>query len=380
MPKPSRQDDTSNRTAGRSRHWAASSLGAVLAAMIVFTIALQNAPHSLPTLPTPPPTKTDPVPPREVVRAHFFDAEVEPRIIETDALNRESARRCVTRLGYVVDNYRDGVGAFTDDLTSISTRLGIVRRMPGNWWKGDKRIDGYVQRKFEQHLFSKRTLMRDVAGVLDDFRSEVDANQKRMLVSVQASLSAADLPEVDLEDYEPFFASVAEQLQRYSTTQGTTSVYNGLTVLAVSEVGSFAAISVVSGLLARFGSAAAAATATGVGATAGTTAAGAGGGSLAGPVGTVVGLGAGLAVGLVIDWWMTEQFETKMRLQMTAYLDSLEQTLLHGSRKNQRHQDPSHSSHLTDGGIADALPVVCDRLRDAYRERFYQQIVARSSP
>ena len=333
----------------------------------------------------------------DVIRASFFDTEVEPRIVETDALNREAAQRCIVRLGYVIDNYRDGVDPFVEDLTSISTRLGIVRRMPGNWWRGDDRIEGYVQQKFEKHLFSQQKLMRDVAGVLDDFRSEVDANQKRMLVSVQASLDTADLPEVDIEDYEPFFASVAGQLRTYATQQGTNTVYNGLTVLAVSEVGSFAAVSVASGLLARFGSAAAATAAVGVGATAGTTAAGAGGGSFAGPVGTVVGLGVGLAVGLAIDWWMTEQFEEKMNEQMKGYLDSLEQTLLHGTTSlhgttglHGSGQSQFRATHvnlsaqtdggLPDGGIAEALPVVCDRLLIAYRERFYEQIVTEASP
>jgi hypothetical protein len=362
---------------------AASALGGLIAGLIAFVVTLRPVPQAAPAIPPPPVAATNPLENmarRDVMRARFFDAEVEPRIVETDALNREAAQRCVERLGHLIDHYRDGVDPFVEDLTSISTRLGIVRRMPGNWWKGDKRIEGYVQQKFEKHLFSQQTLMRGVAGVLDDFRGEIDANQKRMLVSVQASLNTADLPEVDIEDYQPFFASVANQLQTYSAEQGTTSVYNGLTVLAVSEVGSFAAVSVVSGLLARFGSAAAATAAVGVGATAGTTAAGASGGSLVGPVGTVVGLGVGLAVGLSIDWWMTEQFEEKMNQQMKGYLDSLEQTLLHGSIGSIQNITHVGLSTPAGGGIAEALPVVCDRLLIAYRERFYEQIVTQASP
>ncbi len=357
---------------------AVCALAGAIVALLTFVVVSNR---SLPTPPgmLPAPTRQPSTPPRDVVRAVFFDEQVEPLVVQTDALNRQAAKRCVERLRLLIAGYRTGVEPFVEDLTSISTRLGIVRRMPANWWKEDGRVEAYVQGKFESHIFSQQQLTQDVAGILNDFRDEVDANQKRMLVSVQASLDTADLPEVDIQNYEPFFVSVANQLQTYSAEQGTTSVYNGLTVLAVSEVGSFAAVSVVSGLLARFGSAAAATAAVGVGATAGTTAAGAGGGSLAGPVGTVVGLGAGLAVGLSIDWWMTEQFEEKMNQQMKGFLDSLEQTLLHGSPGSIHNISPVTLS-TTEDGIAEALPVVCDRLLVAYRERFYEQIVTQATP
>ena len=353
---------------------AASVLGGALVALLTFVVASERTLQTIAAVPPTPTLTQAPTASRHVVRAAFFDAEVEPRIVETDALNRQAAERCVERLQRVIDGYRDGVDPFVEDLASISTRLGIVRRMPGNWLAGDQRIEAYVQQKFEKHLFSQQQLMRDVASVLDNFRNEVDANQNRLLVSVRASLGMSDLPEVDIDDYQPFFDSVAKQLRTYSTQQGTSSVYNGLTVLVISEAGSYAAVSVVAGLLARFGSAAAATAAVGVGATAGVTAAGAGGGSFVGPVGTAVGLGVGLAIGLTIDWWMTEQFEKKMSDQMKNYLDSLEQTMLHGS-PDSRVAVESLAQTAPSSGIGEALPVVCDRLQVAYRERFYQQIV-----
>jgi hypothetical protein len=335
-----------------------------MAALVTLAVASRESSPVAPVLPPSPITQPPPAPSRDVLRAAFFDAEVEPRIVETDALNRQAAERCVIRLGNLFASYRDGVEPFVEDLTSISTRLGIVRRMPAGWWKADNRVEMYVQKKFETHLFTEEQLTRDVASVLNEFRNEVDANQKRMLVSVRASLSTADLPEVDMAQYEPFFAEVAKQLRDYSTRQGTSSVYSALTVLVFSEAGSFAAVSVVSGLLARFGTAAAATAAAAGGVTAGATATGAGGGSLVGPVGTVVGLGVGLAIGLAIDWWMTEKFEEEMNEQMNAYLVSLEEAMLHGS-----------STSSSTGGIAEGLPVVCDQLLVAYRERFFEQIV-----
>jgi hypothetical protein len=317
----------------------------------------------------------EPVEPDSVkLRAEFFAEEVQPRIELTDSLNRQAAERCVTRLEALMDKYRQGVGPFVSGLTSLSTRLGIVKRMPADWWKQDGRVEAYVQTQFEQHLFSEQSLARDVSEILDAFRSDVDANQRRMLVEIRASLDSADLPEIAIEDYDSFLSSVAQQLQQYSSQQGSTSVQSALTVLVLSEAGSYAAVTLASGLLARFGAAAATTAAAAGGATAGASAAGAGGGSLGGPVGTAVGLGVGLVIGLAIDWWMTEKFETELSRKMHRYLDDLEQSILHGNPRAAT-SSPAHASTAQEtGGISDALPIVCDQLRDAYHQRFRTQI------
>ena len=351
-------------------------LAASLAGMTTFLFARQQF-ETLPgknlAIPESPsismPSADASVPRRDVLRATFFDEQVEPQIDATDRLNREAAERCVQKLGRIIDNYRRHVPPFVEDLTSLSTRLGIVRRMPGGWWNEDRRVESYIEEKFESHLFSQQSLMRDVAGALEQFRVDVDANQKRMLASVRASLNTADLPEVKVEEYEQFFASVAQQLNDYSTKQGSSSVYNAITVLVMSEAGSYAAITIVSGLIARLGAMASTTVAAG-GVTAGASAAGAGGGSLAGPVGTAVGLGVGLVIGLTIDWWMTERFEDELTIQMMGYMNALEEAILHGT--------PTSASTIkteSPQGIAEALPLVCDQLKLAYRERFYEQIV-----
>ena len=101
---------------------------------------------------------------RVVARARFFDSEVEPEIEKTDQLNREAAERCVRRLRGIVTEYRYRVEPFVEDLTSISTRFGIISRMPGGWWSEDGRVEDYVAEKFEKHLFSEKKLLADVAG------------------------------------------------------------------------------------------------------------------------------------------------------------------------------------------------------------------------
>jgi len=357
---------------------------AALCAQVAFVITTRDdtpLEATVTELVDPEPSEPPSVIAREVQRAKFFDESVQPEIAMTDARNREAADRCLTRLRQVFHGYRADVPTFVADLTSISTRLGIVRRMPANWWKGDGRIEVYVQEKFESHLFSEQQLRRDVGRVLEEFQQEIEANQKHMLVRVQASLAEADLPEVAIDRYEPFLDAVASRLRDYSAGQGKDSVYHALTVLVVSEAGGYAATSMVAGLLARLGSATVVTAAAGAGATAGATATGAGGGSIAGPVGTVVGLGVGLAVGLVIDWWMTEKFEAEMQEQMNGYLMAIEETLLTGNSRmsptSQVSSEPAPpSSDQVTSGLAGALPQVCDRLRIAYRERFYERIVA----
>ena len=170
-------------------HPIASALfGAALVGLLTYLVV--SRPEAVPKVPDAPaveqPKPPEPVVQPEVRRAHFYDAEVEPLIAKTDALNREAADRCIKRLEQVFAGYHAGVRPFVEDLTSISTRFGIVRRMPGNWWRQDNRIQNYVQDKFEQHLFSERKLLDDITAVLSEFRNDVDANQKRMLISVQA--------------------------------------------------------------------------------------------------------------------------------------------------------------------------------------------------
>ena len=195
---------SSTRLGHRAFPLAVATLLACVAAVVTWALTLGPAPIAPPP-PLPisvePPIVADP----SVLRAAFFDAEVEPLIAETDSANREAAERCVARMGQMIDRYRDGIDPFVDDLTSISTRFGIIRRMPGDWWKEDDRIKKYVRKKFERHLFSEHKLTGDVAEVLNDFRDEIDANQKRMLAEVQASLDTADLPEVEIGQYDRFF-------------------------------------------------------------------------------------------------------------------------------------------------------------------------------
>lgn len=361
---------------GPDRPLATSLICAAIVAGLTFLLtprdqAQQHLPKNGPT--TPIVAQRSPTTEPGMERARFFDETVEPQIRKTDRLNRQASERAIKRIQQVLAGYHRGVKPFVSDLTSMSTRFGIVRRMPGQWWRKDARVSAYVQEKFEKHLFSEEKLVNDIGRVLNEFKNEVRANQSRMLIDVRAALGESDLPEIKMERYEPFFRAVAKHLQEYSARRGTASVYNAVAVFVISEVGVFATRSIVSGLLARFGTAALASLATGAGATAGAAATGAGGGSLAGPVGTAVGFGVGIAIGLIIDWWMTDHFEAEVGNKMHRYIETLGTTILRGSvsqSTNGPNNDPS-----VQPGLIEILPTVCDGLADAYRQRFYEQIV-----
>ncbi|WP_143544086.1 hypothetical protein [Rhodopirellula sp. MGV] len=303
-------------------------------------------------------------------RAKFYESSVTPLLAEIGDDNRDAADRCVQRVHAVLQDYHRGVDGFVKDMTSISTRFGIIKRMPADWWRSDGRVETYVQQKFEQHLFSADQLVEDVSNPLMQFRSEIIANQNSLLSQIQASLSTADVPDTELDLGDNFFGDLSGPLSQYAAHQGTASVELMIGAFVVGEVGAFAAQSLVAGLLARFAPSIAIGTAAGASATVGATATGAGSGSLGGPVGTAVGFGVGLAVGLIIDWWMTEKFEAKLTAQMHNYLNELEGALINGE-----HADRTGGSSRSREGLATALPSVCEQLQWAYRDRFFEAIV-----
>ena len=369
----------------RAAVWTQATIGGLVAAIVTAWLTLPGAPD--PVGPVPPVAVaievTSPIATAEVRRAAFFDQAVQPAIETADQRNREAVQRCIARLERTIESYRSGITPFVDDLTSLSTRFGIVKRMPKAWWYSDQRIDDYIAAKFSTYLFSEQQLTDDIVGVLVQFKQDIDANQKRMLVEVQASLRTADLPDVKLASYQPFFEAVAKDLVSYSESRGLSSVANFAAVMVASEVGSQVFVRLATGLLSRFAVSAAVGAAAAGGASAGGSAAGAGVGTFGGPVGTVVGFGVGLAVGLVIDWWMTERFEAQMTLEMNGYLDQVESAILDGQSLGQSlgpfdQIGGSETQHTT--GLREALPVACDSLLFAYRERFFQQIVQPTLP
>lgn len=306
-------------------------------------------------------------------RIQFFESAVMAQLQTTDEANRRAAERCIERIEQDFDGYREGVDGFVDEITGLRSRFGILKRMPGGWWSGDERVNRYITEKFEHHLFSEARLSDDLRAALNAFRSDVRANQQTMLSRTQAAIDEADLPPIELDDYEAFFAAVNQQIGELAGAEAKTSVTDGMVTLIVSEAGSAAVGMIVGRLVAGLSASAAAAVATSGGATAGGAAAGAAGGSVFPGAGTIVGFGVGLVIGIGVDYWMNQQTAAKLRSELLLYIDAIESDLLLGSIAED-------STELQPQGIELGIHAACAQLRDGVHQRMYEIIVLEQSP
>jgi hypothetical protein len=305
-------------------------------------------------------------------RTEFFESRVLADLETTDSSNRLAATRCIRRIEQNFQQYRDGVDGFVEELTGLKARLGILRRMPGDWWNGEQQAGVYVTEKFERHLFSEEKLTGDLRDALEGFREEIRANHLALLSRTQAAIDQSDLPPIKLEEYETFFAVVTKHINDLANNEAQTSVSDGLVTLLVSEAGSTAVGMIAGRLITSLGASTAATVATTGGATAGGAAAGAAGGSLIPGPGTVVGFGVGLVAGFGIDYWMNEQTAAKLRTELLLYINAMESDLLLGPVV----ESPGSQAPQ---GVQVGIDAVCERLRDGVHQRLYEIIVLEKS-
>lgn len=318
--------------------------------------------------PAPPATETTPTPYPETVvdiklqREQFFQAEALPEIVAADRRNREAAERCVQRIRDMSAKHRAGIQPFVEDLQSYGTRLGIIGRMPADWWYTQKSVLEMLNQKFDEHVFSKESLQSGIDGAIEAFNAELNANRLKMVMQIQAELTSSDLgdlPSIDAEEWseEVRLASIdhlkglgEESAQRFVITE------------LLSGLGGSATTALVTAIGARIATTAATTAAIGGGATAGGAATGTGGGALAGPVGAGVGFAAGLVVGVVIDWWMSSEFEAKMTEQLETAIDDVEKMILEGPNEQQP-------------GLQQMLEESCDAMREAWHDSIHERLL-----
>lgn len=267
-------------------------------------------------------------------REEFYMEQIEPLLKATERANRQAAERAVTRITEVFDRYRAGIKPFTDDITSIGTRFGILLRMPADWWYEDQRINTYIQEMFEAHLFSEDRFREDISAVLEALKEDQQANQNRLLGSIKAAVASGDLPDMTLPDYRQYEEEVRAIILDFSGDRAKDSVYQGIATIVLAEVAAITAHQIVVRILVSVGTSAATSAAAGGGATAGGAATGGAAGTLGGPVGTAIGVGVGLVVGVIVDWWMTERFKERLANDLNDYFDKLQFGLLEGTDRD----------------------------------------------
>lgn len=294
-------------------------------------------------------------------RDAFFTADVEPNIQESDKLNREAADRCIARLKDSFNGYRTGIKPFCKEINTWGTRLGVIRRTPGDWWYEKTNVSDYIHAKFAKHLFTDKTLVADIESATAQFRADVKANQNAMVTKIRAAISSNDLQCLPEIDYSEFASDLSSRLKAYSAQSAADSVVNGIVTEVASGVGGFAAEQLLAQLAIRLTAMTAAGTAAAGGATAGGAAAGGGTGALGGPLGVAAGLAVGLVIGGVIDWWMSSSFEAKMTEQLSGLIDELNKEVIAGDSGR--------------AGLRDGLRGSCDVLKNAYQNSLRTRIV-----
>jgi hypothetical protein len=302
----------------------------VLAGAVIFSPAEPGAVDS-PVAPQPDFVQTEQAHSQTALRRKVFEEHVLPILEDEGRLSHQSVERCLKRIEDRFHAYRQGIPSFTKDIVSTWTRLGILRRMPTDWWRSENSVDQYVREKFEKHLFREDQLNEDITAALLAFREDMEADRNRLLSRVKVAISASELPLMSVPDFQEYESEVRDALVAMVQDQASDSVHAGVVALVTSEVASTIAMSLVTRLVAGIGTSTALSAGAAGGATAGGAATGAGTGSLGGPAGTIIGLGVGIVVGVSIDWWMTRQFQSKLQSEMIDYIVRLESRLIHGS-------------------------------------------------
>jgi hypothetical protein len=321
-----------------------------------FMVTYPKMPSS--DIPTPPHPSFD-------RRAVFYRTEITPLMQGNVQANREAAQRCLARIDDAFARYRQGIPSFSEDITSMGARFGMLVRLPSDWWYDDGRLEQYVQDKFATHLFSEDHLNADLTHALSAFRDDLRANRSQLLAQTKIAIQESDFPDLAVPDYHSFDSKVNRQLVEFATGRAQDSVYHGIATFIVSEVAAIAGTQLLTRVVTAIGTGAVTGVAAGSSAAASGAAAGAGAGTMAGPLGTSIGVGVGMVVGVMVDWWMTEQFQAKLENDLHQYLTKLRNGIIEGVNGQP--------------GMREILSIFNDDLNQAHRATMYHRLVGEYS-
>lgn len=274
--------------------------------------------------------------------AEFLKESVDPLITDFRRKNDEAATRAIEHLHAEFAKFHQGIEPFADELTGWGTKFGLVGRQSkdlwDHYWHGQSNPDAvrrYVSAIYEKHVCSADTLTRAIQSTLEQYRDDVRANRNEFLTRYREKIEAAriPLPGVELQGLN----ALVEQVQRDMAEEAKHLAGIALGVEILSLVGSEAATAgtiAVAGMVLRsiapvitglVSTELVGASAVATGAATGTVA-----GAPTGP-GIIVTGGIGLAVGIVVDWWLTEQFKAKCQQACGEYLDKVEKKITEGA-------------------------------------------------
>ena len=301
----------------------------VLVSILLLAIAWWVA-----TRTTPPPLTREQIP--------FIETEINPALDTYDTRNQVAVDSAVDRISRGIDEYRNGIKPFVEDITSWGTRFGVIRRQTSDlgekWWGNPENateVTTYVQSKVERHLFSDQKLNALVASSLDQFRDDLAANQNRLHADINAAWRKDRHKPHDLnlkrltQQVNDNMVAISKNMSTDSVTVGVFSFVGGLAL----EESTTAIVQIIAARTAAYMALFAAESAASAGGSTGAgTAGGAAAGSAIGPWGTVIGIAAGIAVGIIADWWMTGKLEKKLTKECDEMISGVKSQIIDGTK------------------------------------------------
>lgn len=299
--------------------------------------------------------------PGKILREDFYINQIEPLLKATERSNIEAANRVSQRVHDRFEQYRSNIQEFTKDITSLSTRFSILRKMPGDWWYQNDEIHTFVQEKFEKHFFSEDKIKDDLSEILLAFQTDIVSNMNRVLVSTKNAIDTSSLPNLNIPDFKEYENDVRNIIVEFSKSSAKESVYDGFVVLITSEAAAILVETIIVRIFASMTTSATTSLIASGGATAGSTAIGGSSGSTVGPIGTAIGLGVGFVIGIVVDWYMTDKFQEKLENELTEYFNNMETEIINGNDEKQ--------------GLNSTLSLFIDNLNYAQSTVIHREII-----
>lgn len=292
----------------------------------------------------PPPEK-----PKLLNHEEIFNKELAPEISWFQKQNKEVLEKCLSNLDEQILNCYEGIDRFLDELTSFSTKLGML-------WEsavGDR--EAYVRGKFKEHIFSEEKLGEIVNNVLLQYIEGISANMNEMYIRIKANITRIkfDIPnsEIVVADFvkESFNKAMQDipdnsnkvlwsavinftmsQIGSQAAVRGATYIYNALPVTGLSSLLAPIRGSILTPAFAMVGSGVSSiATMVGLGGVS-SVATGSSVGSIVPGFGTVVGAVIGIGVGYIIEEHMDSRFKEKMRPEIESNLNEIKNKIHKG--------------------------------------------------
>jgi hypothetical protein len=262
-------------------------------------------------------------------RQEFFASQATELLALEEERNRAAMELARGRLAAHFSRYRLGVPRFAQDLTTWGTRYRISKALLKDWWSKSNEARKVATDHFSEFVVSDEQLQKDVAEVIAQFSSDLEADRNKMLSELQVRVASAAVPCATKELGstglgEAFMAEAQPRLKERAA--------QSLVVCILGTGGGFAAAQaatrIVSKLLTSMAvRVAAGAAVRGSAVATGAVAGGEGGTMLTPGVGTAIGVVGGLIAGWGVDWWTEKEFKEQVTNECNEMLSGMEEAL-----------------------------------------------------